>query len=224
MHIQKKQKIAVFMKHIIYRSPWNTKPASSEDVCSISTHTHTQKIITDNHCIMLLGNWNVTLYGLALFQSPDLFQKSVCVCVKNESGTENRRWRWDDSEALSQLSYQEKEGRALETVSQQELRAGEWLLYLVREGLQHCCVWPMCASEDKTCGSPQWKAAGHIWGSWKRAVRKVISKVLQQRPGGWDRAEQWQKSLGENGSAPVERNKNQSTLNLQKWKKKIPQQ
>lgn len=78
----------------------------------------------------------------------------MCLC-ENESGTENRRWRRDDSEALSQLSYQEREGRALETVGQQELRAGERLLYLVREGLQHCCVWPMCASEDKTCGSPQ---------------------------------------------------------------------
>lgn len=34
---------------------------------------------------------------------------------------------------------------------------GALLLYFVKEGLQRCCVWPMCASEDKTCGSAQWK-------------------------------------------------------------------
>lgn len=119
-----------------------------------------------------------------------------------------------------------KKEEALEMVGQQELRAGEWLLYLVREGLQHCCVWPMCASEDKTCGSPQWKAAGHIWGSWKRAVRKVISKVLQQRPGGWDRAEQWQTALGENGSAWRRETKTTapSTYKNEQREKKIPQQ
>lgn len=102
---------------------------------------------------------------------------------------------------------------------QQKLLAGELLLYLVREGLQHCCVWPMCVSEDKTCGSPQWKTAGHIWGSWKRAVRKVISKVSQQRPGGRDRAEEWQTARGKMDQ-PSREKQDHGILHLQKKRKK----
>lgn len=76
-------------------------------------------------------------------------------------------------------------------------RVGESCFDTLCGSLQCCCVWPMCVSEDKTCGGAQWKTAGHIWGSWKRAVRKVISRVLQQRPGGRDRAQEWQSARGE---------------------------
>lgn len=45
------------------------------------------------------------------------------------------------------------------TSSQQELpgklEGGETASILCLERLQCCCVWPMCVSEDKTCGSAQ---------------------------------------------------------------------
>lgn len=95
---------------------------------------------------------SVTLYGSALFQSTDLFWKD-CVCIKNESGTENGWWRWDDKQGLFPAlpsGEREREGRdALVTAGQQELprglAGGALLLYLVREVYSAVvcgqCVW-----------------------------------------------------------------------------------
>lgn len=50
----------------------------------------------------------------------------------------------------------EKEaGEGLVTDGHQEPRAGERCVYCAKgKGLRRCCVWPMCVSEDKTCGGP----------------------------------------------------------------------
>lgn len=76
------------------------------------------------------------------------------------------------------------------------LAADAQLLYFCERGLQCWCVWPVCVSEDKTWGSAERKMAGHIWSPWKRAVKKVISRVLQQRPVEWDRVKEWRTALG----------------------------
>lgn len=59
----------------------------------------------------------------------------------------------------------------------------------VSDGWRRCCVRPMCVSEDKNRGQPSVKDGRTHLRFMKEGCQKVISKVLQQRLGGRERAE-----------------------------------
>ena len=179
----------MFMPHIMSRRARETKTGLFwRRVCSIGT-----QIITDNNCVMLRGGTempphnslhtvSVTLYGPGSHsKQKSVFEKTV--------------WRGLFPALLS--------GRdALVTgrpagASRPGLLDGAPLLYFVKEGLQRCCVWPMCASEDKTCGSAQWKEGRTRLSLMKERCQEGYQEgVLPHRPGGRDRAEEWQTASG----------------------------
>lgn len=89
-----------------------------------------------------------------------------------------RWWRWDDSNAFSLPFYHERkkeEMRRWRPASgsfQAGLLEEKLLLYSVRKCLQRCCVWPMCVSVDKTCGSAQWKTGRTHLGLMKEGCQE----------------------------------------------------
>lgn len=139
----------------------------------------------------------VTLYSPTLFQSTDMFWKSVCLHWKWKGHRKQViEMRWQQGLFPVLLSGERRrryisDGWPAETSRLACRRKTASASILEREVYSAVvcgrCVWvkirPVAAlSERRQDG---------IWGSWKRPVRKVISRVLQQRPGGRDRAEEW---------------------------------
>lgn len=130
------------------------------------------------------------------FKAQTSFQ-SLRICIKNESGTWDKWLRWDDKKKKKKyFAYSS-------TRTKKEKKHWWWAASRTfQEGfLEEKCFYTLQGRvySAVVCGQCVWvkirPVAGHIWGSWKRAVRKVISRVLQQRPGGWDGAEEWQAPL-----------------------------
>lgn len=120
------------------------------------------------------------------------FKAQICFGIKNESGK---------GPFFPGLLSGERRERCVGDARPAGAPAagGALLLYSARQVYSRVvcgqCVWV----EIRPVAALSERRARHIWGPWKSAVRKVISRVLLQRPAGRDRAEEWRTAQGRMG-------------------------